>query len=146
MLKATTPLFHMALTDTTRFIEVDFPNLSESVPAFIEALRHRGFSVEEHCLAGKVWELNLSKGGQLMQVMGLQVGLKLQIWPENGGIAVRMSPNLLTRQGLQAALLYFICTPALLLPAWGLLQQHRLDAEVMELFTRCLHHPQHRDS
>lgn len=133
----------MALTETTRFIEIDTPNLSEAMPAFTEALRMRGFTVEEHCMVSKVWELNLTKGSQLMQVMGLQVGLKLQIWPENGGIAVRMSPNLLTRQGLQAALIYFICTPAILLPAWGLLQQNRLDTEVMELLSRCLnHHPQ----
>lgn len=132
----------MALTETTRFIEIDTPNLSEAMPAFTEALRMRGFTVEEHCMVSKVWELNLTKGSQLMQVMGLQVGLKLQIWPENGGIAVRMSPNLLTRQGLQAALIYFICTPAILLPAWGLLQQNRLDTEVMELLSRCLnHHP-----
>ncbi|MBQ2869304.1 MAG: hypothetical protein IJX33_07880 [Akkermansia sp.] len=130
----------MALTDTTRFIEVDFPNLNETVPAFIEALRHRGFAVEEHCLAGKVWELSLNKGSQLMQLMGLQVGLKLQIWPENGGVAVRMSPNLLTRQGIQAAALYIIWAPALLLPAWGLLQQYKLDEEILELLIRCLKH------
>lgn len=130
----------MALTDTTRFIEIDFPNLNETVPAFIEALRHRGFTVEEHCLAGKVWELSLNKGSQLMQLMGLQVGLNLQIWPENGGVAVRMSPNLLTRQGIQAAALYIIWAPALLLPAWGLLQQYKLDEEILDLLIRCLKH------
>lgn len=130
----------MALTDTTRFIEAEFPNLSETIPAFIEALRHRGFSVEQQCLAGKVWELSMNKGSQFMQLMGLQVGLKLQIWPENGGVAVRMSPNLLTRQGIQAAALYIIWAPAILLPAWGLLQQYKLDEEVLELLTRCLKH------
>lgn len=130
----------MALTETTQFIEIDTPNLSEVMPAFTEALRLRGFCVEDRCMANKVWELSLTKGSQLMQVMGLQVGLKLQVWQENAGVAVRMSPNLLTRQGVQAALLYFICTPALLLPAWGLLQQHKLDTEVLELLTRCLHH------
>lgn len=129
---------NMALSDTTQFIEIEMPNLSEAVPAFVEALRMRGFSVEERNMAGKVWELNLTKGGQFMQVMGLQVGLKLQVWQESGGVAVRMSPNLLSRQGLQAAVLYFLCTPALLLPAWGLLQQHKLDSEVLELLTRCL--------
>ena len=72
--------------------------------------------------------------------MGLQVGLKLQIWPENGGVAVRMSPNLLTRQGIQAAALYIIWAPALLLPAWGLLQQYKLDEEILELLIRCLKH------
>lgn len=130
----------MALTDTTRFIEAEFPNLSETIPAFIEALRHRGFSVEQQCLAGKVWELSMNKGSQFMQLMGLQVGLKLQIWPENGGVAVRTSPNLLTRQGIQAAALYIIWAPAILLPAWGLLQQYKLDEEVLELLTRCLKH------
>lgn len=129
---------NMALSDTTQFIEIEMPNLSEAVPAFVEALRMRGFCVEERSMAGKVWELNLTKGGQFMQVMGLQVGLKLQVWQESGGVAVRMSPNLLSRQGLQAAVLYFLCTPALLLPAWGLLQQHKLDSEVLELLTRCL--------
>lgn len=131
----------MALTETTRFIEVASPDLNYAVPAFMEALRRRGFAVEQRCMAGKVWELNLSKGSQIMQVMGLQVGLKLQIWEEHGGVAVRMSPNLLTRQGVQAALFYFVFTPALLLPAWGLLQQHRLDTEAQEILTRCLNTP-----
>lgn len=130
----------MALTETTSFIEVRSPNLSEVMPAFVEALRLRGFDVQHCCLADKVWELQLTKGSQLMQLAGLQVGLKLQVWPEYDGVAVRMSPNLLKRQGIQAAVLYFVCMPALLLPAWGLLQQHKLDAEVLELLTRCLNH------
>jgi|GEM_PF-2697852 len=133
---------NMALSDTTQFIEIEMPNLSEAVPAFVKALRMRGFSVEERSMAGKVWELNLTKGGQFMQVMGLQVGLKLQVWQESGGVAVRMSPNLLTRQGIQAAALYIIWAPALLLPAWGLLQQYKLDEEILALLIRCLkHHP-----
>lgn len=131
----------MALTETTRFIEVASPDLNYAVSAFMEALRRRGYAVVQRCMADKVWELNLSKGNQMMQVMGLQVGLKLQIWQEHGGVAVRMSPNLLMRQGVQAALLYFICTPALLLPAWGLLQQYKLDTEVLELLTRSLNTP-----
>lgn len=128
----------MALTETTQFIEVNYPDLKSTLPTFIEGMRCRGYCVEEQCMANKVWELNISKGSQIMQVMGLQIGMKVKIWPENGGVAVHMSPNLLTRQGLQAAVLYFICTPALLLPAWGLLQQHRMDTEVTELLKRCL--------
>lgn len=96
--------------------------------------------MQQNCLADKVWELQLTKGSQLMQLAGLQVGLKLQIWPEYDGVAVRMSPELLKRQGIQAAVLYLVCLPALLLPAWGLLQQHKLDAEVLNLLTRCLSH------
>lgn len=130
----------MALTETTSFIAVCSPDLSKAIPAFIEALRLRGFEVQHQCLAGKVWELQLTKGSRLMQLAGLQVGLALKIWPEYDGVAVRMSPNLLTRQGLQSLALYFLCTPALLLPAWGLLKQHQLDTEVKELLTRCLNH------
>lgn len=130
----------MALTETTSFIAISSPNLSEAIPAFIEALRLRGFEVQHNCLADKAWELQLTKGSRLMQLAGLQVGLKLQVWQEYDGVAVRMSPNLITRQGLQSLAMYFLCTPALLLPAWGLLKQHQLDAEVKELLTRCLKH------
>lgn len=134
----------MALSETTQFIEISTPDLSTAIPSFIEGMRLRGYCVTQRCMADKVWELELSKGNQIMQVMGMQIGMKVQVWQESGGVALRMSPNLLTRQGLQAAILYFICTPALLMPAWGLLQQHRMDTEVMELMTRCLqHHPVH---
>lgn len=101
----------MALTETTTLIKTDTPNLGDAIPAFIEALRLRGFDVQHNCLADKVWELQLTKGSQLMQLAGLQ-----------------------------SLVLYFVCTPALLLPAWGLLKQYHLDTEVLELLTRCLNH------
>jgi len=122
----------MAFTSTKVFrISPDrIPDMARTLE--IE-LRKDGYETRSDTLLGGDVIVSLTKGGLFKAIVGMKTALKVELRVGNGNVLAKTSVGIWGHQIVPTVIMLLWFWPVLITQIWGLVQQSRLDAHVMEI-------------
>ena len=121
----------MGLFKSTRIIPLtgDLAPVAQRVKTAFEL---QGYQVESTPALAGAWHLSFTKGGSFRAVLGTQTALNVEIDPTSVGTMVTASVGIFGRQVVPALIARFYAWPVLLTQISGLVQQSKLDEQVID--------------
>lgn len=92
------------------------------------------------------WHVSLRKGGIFKSVLGLKTSLNVEIVQSNASINVTASVGIFGQQVLPSVITWFVAWPVIITQIWGLIQQSKLDDEVMVCIENSINNHNHQSS
>jgi len=111
-----------------------FPNAVETsilVDGLKSHFQAQGYEVTSEPMVAGGWYVSLSKGGTFKSVLGLKTSLNVELVNYNDSITATAKVGIFGQQLLPSIITYFVAWPVIITQIWGLVQQSKLDDEVM---------------
>ena len=127
----------MGLFKSTRIIPLtaDLTPVVERVKTYFAL---QGYQVESTPSLGGSWHISLTKGGTFKAVLGLQTALNIEVQPTSIGTMVTATVGIFGRQVIPSLIARFYAWPVMLTQISGLVQQAKLDEEVLNCVEEAL--------
>lgn len=93
--------------------------------------QNKGYEVITEPLHSNGWYVSLNKGGIFKSVLGLKTSLNVDITPNGNLITATAKVGIFGQQLLPSAITWFVAWPIIITQIWGLVEQSKLDDEVM---------------
>lgn len=106
------------------------PDLAQSLES---ALRQEGYETRIDTLLGGDAIVSLTKGGLFKAIVGMKTALKVELRADGGNVLAKTSVGIWGHQIVPTVIMLLWFWPVLITQIWGLVQQGRLDAHVMEI-------------
>ena len=106
------------------------PDMAQSLEI---ALRQDGYETRSDTLLGGDVIVSLTKGGLFKAVVGMKTALKVELRADGGNVLAKTSVGIWGHQIVPTVIMLLWFWPVLITQIWGLVQQSRLDAQVMEI-------------
>lgn len=125
----------MAFTSTKVF-KVSSDCIPDMAHALETELRKDGYETRSDSLLSGDVIVSLTKGGLFKAVVGMKTALKVELRADNGNVLAKTSVGIWGHQIVPTVIMLLWFWPVLLTQIWGLVQQSRLDAHVMEILAK----------
>lgn len=127
----------MATFNTSKFIPTELTDLSGVLNDLNNHFAVKGYEIkiEDSSLGSFV---SLSKGGIFKMVLGMKTSLNVDIKRLAGGIAVEAKVGIFGQQAIPSLIMWFVAWPVLLTQITGLVQQAKLDDEVLDVIEKSI--------
>jgi len=102
------------------------------------AFQAEGYEVDSQTLLSGGVDISLARGGLFKAALGMRSALKVSLTPCDGKILAEASVGIFGQHVIPSVILWYVFWPALLLQAWGMVRQAKLDDRVMELVAESL--------
>ena len=125
----------MAFTSTKLFRVVPgrIPDMARALEA---ELRKDGYDTRSDTLLGGDIIVSLTKGGLFKGIVGMKTALKVELRADSGSVLAKTSVGIWGHQIVPTVIMLLWFWPILITQVWGLVQQSRLDARVMDILAR----------
>jgi len=120
----------MGVFASTKFIPAVVEDLAPVVEEVTHHFEHQGYEVASN-KTQRGWDIYLTKGGVFKSILGLKTALKISIEPVKTMTAVKAQVSIFGTQALPTAIAFWVFWPVLIPQIWGLIQQSKLDEEVL---------------
>lgn len=97
------------------------------------ALQQEGYETRSDSLLGGDVIVSLTKGGFFKAIVGMKTALKVELRADGGNVLAKTSVGIWGHQIVPTVIMLLWFWPVLITQIWGLVQQSRLDAHVMEI-------------
>lgn len=112
-----------------------------------EYFQTKSYSVETERLGTGGGHVSLTKGGVFRAVLGLKTALNVEIDPRGRNWCIDVSVGIFGQQVIPTIITLFFAWPVLLTQIWGLVQQSKLDDEVISVVESALaRHPKSNEN
>ncbi|MBN2878418.1 MAG: zinc ribbon domain-containing protein [Clostridia bacterium] len=118
-----------------------FPNSVETgliVDGLKRHFQSQGYEVTAEPMSAGGWYVSLSKGGTFKSVLGLKTSLNVELISYNDALTATAKVGIFGQQLLPSIITYFVAWPVIITQIWGLVQQSKLDDEVMDCIERTI--------
>ena len=122
----------MAFTSTKVF-KVSPDRIPDMARALEIELLKDGYETRSDTLLGGDMIVSLTKGGLFKAIVGMKTALKVELCSDNGNVLAKTSVGIWGHQIVPTVIMLLWFWPILITQIWGLVQQSRLDACVMEI-------------
>lgn len=122
----------MAFT-SSRVFRVSPDRIPDMARTLEAALRQDGYETRSDTLLGGDVIVSLTKGGLFKAVVGMKTALKVELRADGGNVLAKTSVGIWGHQIVPTVIMLLWFWPVLITQIWGLVQQSRLDAHVMEI-------------
>ena len=122
----------MAFTSTKVFM-VPANRIPDMTRMLEAALRLDGYETRSDSLLGGGMVVSITKGGLFKAIIGMKTALKVELRADNGNVLAKTSVGIWGHQIVPTVIMLLWFWPVLITQIWGLVQQSRLDAHVMEI-------------
>ena len=125
----------MAFTSTKVFM-VPANRIPDMTRMLEAALRLDGYETRSDSLRGGGMVVSITKGGLFKAIIGMKTALKVELRADNGNVLAKTSVGIWGHQIVPTMIMWLWFWPVLITQIWGLVQQNRLDAQVMEILAK----------
>ena len=127
----------MATFNTSKFFSTDLKDIHSIVNDTRDHFVAQGYdvSVEDSSFGSFI---SLSKGGIFKSVLGMKTSLNVEINCLPGGISVDAQVGIFGQQVVPSLIMLFVAWPVLLTQITGLVQQAKLDDEVLSVIEQAI--------
>ena len=125
----------MAFT-STRVFDVQPGRIPDMARTLEEELRKDGYETQGDVLLGGDRIVSITKGGLFKAVIGMKTALKVELRADDGHVLAKTSVGIWGHQIVPTVIMLLWFWPVLITQIWGLVQQSRLDARVMEILAK----------
>ena len=122
----------MAFT-SSRVFKVSPDRILDMARTLEVALRQDGYETRSDTLLGGDVIVSLTKGGLFKAIVGMKTALKVELRADSGNVLAKTSVGIWGHQIVPTVIMLLWFWPVLITQIWGLVQQSRLDAHVMEI-------------
>ena len=122
----------MAFT-SSRVFRVSPDRIPDMARTLEAALRQDGYETRSDTLLGGDVIVSLTKGGLFKAIVGMKTALKVELRVDGGNVLAKTSVGIWGHQIVPTVIMLLWFWPVLITQIWGLVQQSRLDAHVMEI-------------
>ncbi len=106
--------------------------------ALENALREEGYDTKCDTLLNGDVVVSLTKGGMFKAVVGMKTALKVELRADCGSVLAKTGVGIWGHQIVPTVIMLLWFWPVLITQIWGLVQQSRLDAHVMDILSRAV--------
>ena len=128
----------MSIAKKEKTFSVSCPNLESVVKDVAATYRARRYEVAAEQKAVGSWYISLHQGGIFKTVTGLKTSLNVEMEQSSGGITVKETVGIFGEQAIPTAISMLVFWPVLITQIWGLVEQEKLDEEVLDTVGKSL--------
>ena len=118
---------------SSRVFKVSPDRIPDLALSLESALRQEGYETRIDTLLGGDAIVSLTKGGLFKAIVGMKTALKVELRADGGNVLAKTSVGIWGHQIVPTVIMLLWFWPVLITQIWGLVQQSRLDAHVMEI-------------
>ncbi len=122
----------MSAFSATRFIPTRIKDLSPVLDEVEKEMTREGYSFTRNESASGT-HFSITKGGIFKSVLGMKTALNVSLTPVSGGINAEAKVGIFGQQIIPTLISLFVAWPVLLTQITGLVQQAKLDDQVLSL-------------
>lgn len=122
----------MAFT-SSRVFRVSPNRIPDMARSLEVALQLEGYETRSDSLLGGDVIVSLTKGGFFKAIVGMKTALKVELRADGGNVLAKTGVGIWGHQIVPTVIMLLWFWPVLITQIWGLVQQSRLDAHVMEI-------------
>lgn len=122
----------MSAFSNTRFISTRMRDFSPVIDRLETELTQKGYSFSRNESATG-YHFSITKGGIFKAVLGMKTALNVSLIPASGGVTAEAKVGIFGQQIVPALITLFVAWPVLLTQINGLVQQAKLDDEVLSM-------------
>lgn len=127
----------MGTFNSVRFISTSMTDFSEVADMVGEQMTQQGYTYTKNASALGC-SFSITKGGIFKSVLGMKTALNVDMTPMNGGVNVSAKVGVFGQQALPTVITMFVAWPVLLTQISGMVQQAKLDDEVIQKIEQCI--------
>lgn len=120
----------MATFNTKKTVTTSVHDLSGAVEATKKHFEGNGYTVEASD-SSYGYFISMTKGGVFRTVLGMRTSLNVDVVRISGGVSIEAKVGIFAQQAIPTLIMMFIAWPVLLTQITGLVQQSKLDDEVV---------------
>lgn len=127
----------MGSFNSVRFISTSITDFSEVADMVGEQMTQQGYTYTRNDSALGC-SFSITKGGIFKSVLGMKTALNVDMAPMAGGVNVSAKVGVFGQQVLPTLITMFVAWPVLLTQISGMVQQAKLDDEVIQKIEQCI--------
>lgn len=122
----------MSVFSSTRQFTLPIDMLPAVATELMEQMRAQGYEVDGKALMNGVWDISITRGGMFKAVLGMKTALKIMLSPRGADhMVAEASVGIFGQQAVPTIIAVFFLWPVFITQIWGLVQQSKLDDNVM---------------
>ncbi len=131
----------MSTFNTSKFVTTDLKDLTPVISDVQNQLTAMGYEVrvEDNSFGAFI---SISKGGIFKSILGMKTSLNVEIKTMQGGILLDAKVGIFGQQVVPSLIMLFVAWPVLLTQITGLVQQSKLDDEVLGIIEQSIYRNQ----
>ncbi len=122
----------MGTFNSTKFVPTQMQDYSEVIRQTGEQLSQQGytFTTGDSALGNY---FSITKGGLFKSVLGMKTALNVELTPVSGGVNIEAKVGIFGQQIVPTMIMLFVAWPVLLTQIGGMVQQAKLDDQVIQI-------------